>query len=279
MTNLPSSAVPSSHPSTDVGIIGFSADKLNRAPLQGVKRQYQSKAFTVTLALNPLVASASALLMMARELRQQFSAPDITVLHGQLTHEVHALESRAHELGYRTQVLLASRYLLCALLDEIIMSTSWGSDSGWEIQSLLRTFQNEAWGGERFFIILERAAEEPGIYIDLLELGYLCLSLGFQGRYAGSAMHRHRELASFIDHLYNVIRYHRGEFSRHLLVAPPDITDKPPTRHHRRLPWWAIGLLAIVISAAIFIPYYQQLNQLIQPIAKQIQQRGLLHER
>ncbi|WP_235378984.1 type IVB secretion system protein IcmH/DotU [Candidatus Coxiella mudrowiae] len=56
-------------------------------------------------------------------------------------------------------------------------------DGGWRQIGLLKTFQGEMWDGERFFVILKRSAEELALHLDLLELGYLCLSLGYQGKY------------------------------------------------------------------------------------------------
>jgi len=43
-------------------------------------------------------------------------------------------------------------------------------------------FHNDVAGGERFFEFLTHFEREPGRYGDVLELMYLCLSLGFEGR-------------------------------------------------------------------------------------------------
>lgn len=48
-------------------------------------------------------------------------------------------------------------------------------------------FHNEAWGGEKVFILLERLMREPKRYQDLLEFLYICFSLGFRGRYKVAA--------------------------------------------------------------------------------------------
>ena len=44
-------------------------------------------------------------------------------------------------------------------------------------------FHNETWGGEKFFVLLSRLTDRPGNNRDLLELLYVCLALGFEGRY------------------------------------------------------------------------------------------------
>src|SRR5207253_5640716 len=40
-----------------------------------------------------------------------------------------------------------------------------------------------SYGGEKFFEMLERIAQEPALRIDLIELQYLCIALGFAGKF------------------------------------------------------------------------------------------------
>lgn len=249
------------NPSNEPSLTGFSEASLARAPLAGPQQRFQSKAFTVSIAINPLIAATYPLLKIATHLHEPHSNPDIIHLHTDLCHEIKAFENKAHNLGYRSQVILAARYLLCATIDEFILSTPWGRDSNWKQQNLLLTFQRESWGGDRFFLILERSAEDPAVYLDLLELGYMCLSLGFQGKHQTSKqMH---ELATFIDNLYDVIRHQRGEVTQRLLVHSSKI--KPLARSRWRVPpLWMTLIITLLILATIFLPYYMHLDKLTQ---------------
>ena len=69
------------------------------------------------------------------------------------------------------------------MLDEAIATTPWGAGGAWAKQSLLVTFHNEVSGGEKFFSLLQRVGEDARGNVDLLELMYLCLAFGFQGKY------------------------------------------------------------------------------------------------
>ena len=51
------------------------------------------------------------------------------------------------------------------------------------IHPLLVALHREAWGGEKVFQLLAKLAENPGANRDILELMYVCLALGFEGRY------------------------------------------------------------------------------------------------
>src|SRR3546814_14660023 len=63
------------------------------------------------------------------------------------------------------------------------MNTPWGGQSGWAAKTLLVAFHGESYGGEKFFLILDRLCADFSRHIDLIELMYICLTLGFGGRY------------------------------------------------------------------------------------------------
>ena len=46
---------------------------------------------------------------------------------------------------------------------------------------MVLTFHNEAYGGKRFFTLLERLERNPGRSLPVLEVYYACLALGFEG--------------------------------------------------------------------------------------------------
>ncbi|WP_170825769.1 type IVB secretion system protein IcmH/DotU [Halomonas caseinilytica] len=133
--------------------------------------------------LNPLVDAAGSLLGMVVRVRQLDQLDDIERLYRQVVDEIAAIEVELTEQGYDRPTLLAYRYVLCSFIDEAVMSTDWGQQSQWAGHSLLTRFHNETWGGEKVFSILGRLRQEPRRYRDLLAFIYLCLCLGFEGRY------------------------------------------------------------------------------------------------
>jgi type VI secretion system protein ImpK len=131
---------------------------------------------------NPLLAAANPLLNLAPQIRllTQHLNPD--ALHRQLVEEIRRFERQAQAQNIRTEEIIAARYCLCTVLDEAAALTPWGSGT-WGARSLLVTFHNEAWGGEKFFQLLSRLAGDPQQHRNLLELQYYCLCLGFEGQY------------------------------------------------------------------------------------------------
>jgi type VI secretion system protein ImpK len=227
-----------------------------REPIARLHSYYRTKTFTVSCGINPLVTAASPLLSIAGKLRNADHYADIDSLYHGLIHEIKAFEHQALSQGYRSEVILVARYILCATLDDLILHTTWGNSSDWGHQTLLMAFQKETNGEERFFVILERLNEDPALHIDMLELIYLCLSLGFQGKYRQGNDHKNI-LDEIIDDLYQAIRWQRGTLSKQLLVRSSTPPATVATQHAPAIkdpvPWGLISLLLLTLLFTVII--------------------------
>jgi len=162
-------------------------------------------------------------------------------------------------------MVLASRYVLCTLLDEIVLATPWGNQSAWTSQTLLNAFHNEGWGGEKFFLILDRLLQEPHKNVDLLELQYVCLALGFEGKMRVKEGGR-AELDRIQTNVYNVIRSVRGEFEQDLSPHWRGERDLR-TPLARYVPLWVVGGIALGILAVVYFAFLLMLNTKSDPVA------------
>jgi type VI secretion system protein ImpK len=202
--------------------------------------------------LNPLVEAAVPLLVLAGRLRGQIANADVESLRRQCVQEVRAFEDRARQAGIAAEDVLAARYALCTVIDEAVLNTPWGAQSGWAGQSLLVTFHREAAGGEKFFQILDRLLGEPQRYIALIELLYVCLALGFEGRYRldprGAAA-----LTDVRQNLYRRIEALRGRFEPELAPQWKGVEDRR-NAVLRLVPLWvvAVACAALLVGAYIF---------------------------
>lgn len=165
--------------------------------------------------LNPLVNAAATLLTVAIKLRTTMSHDNVAQLHNRLTDEIKSFDLKAQQAGAAPETVISARYLLCTVVDEIVLNTPWGANGGWSQHSLLSMFHQETFGGEKCFIILQRMQENPAKHLDILELYYLCLSLGFEGKYKLAAR-GHEQLDQIRDGLYQTIENHRGQIERDL---------------------------------------------------------------
>lgn len=135
------------------------------------------------VSINPLVGAAAPLLIAAPRIRTTARHPNPAGLKQALAEGIAKFEARARELSLPNEQVVAARYILCTLLDEAAGSTPWGASGAWATQSLLVQFHNEAWGGEKVFALMSKLAENVDANRNLLELLYVALAFGFEGRF------------------------------------------------------------------------------------------------
>jgi type VI secretion system protein ImpK len=201
-------------------------------------------AETFNISLNPLVAAASLLLSELVRLKHNTESEDLTVLLERLTDEIKRFEHRALHDGVESSQVMAARYVLCTAIDEAVVTTPWGNESEWSRISLLSTFHNETFGGEKFFQLLERLSRNPVRHLPMLELMYLCLALGFEGKYRVQQRGM-LELEAIRDSLYRQIRQLRGDIPREISPHWQGLKD---TRQRlvRIVPWWLVAVFTLV---------------------------------
>jgi type VI secretion system protein ImpK len=224
---------------------------------------------TTTSGLNPLLAIANPLLNLVAQLRSTLQHPDPRALRDQLAQGIKNFEARAKAAGIASEHIVAARYVLCTLLDETAASTPWGGSGLWANHSLLVMFHNEAWGGEKFFQLLSKLAENVAANRDLLELMYVCLALGFEGRFR-IADNGRAQLDTLRERLAQMLKQQRGDYERDLSVH----WQPSPVKRSRVfavLPLWAAFALCGVLMLGIYIALNYSLNAYSDPVFAQIQ--------
>ena len=224
--------------------------------------------------INPLIGAAGALLALVARLRSTASHPDPSTLREQLLAWIADFEAQAAAGGVPRTKVTAARYLLCTFVDEVIAQTPWGSGEPWATRNLLQEFHEERSGGDKAFQLLERLGQEPEANADLLELFYVCLRLGFEGRYRGAADGR-RQIDAIAARMLEVIRPKTasraaaGTAARSLSLNWQGVTA-PGHRAVTVLPLWVLLALTAALPLAIFLAFNARLDDLAQPVFRRI---------
>jgi type VI secretion system protein ImpK len=229
----------------------------------------------VSAGRNPILQAAVPLLVLAGRLRGQIANADVDNLQRQCVQAVRDFEDRCRRASVPDADVLAARYALCTVLDEAVLNTPWGAQSGWAGQSLLVTFHREAQGGEKFFQLLERLLGEPQRYLALLELWYVCLSLGFEGRYRLDERGAAR-LADVRRDLYLRIEQLRGGIDPALSARWKGIEDRR-NAGLRMVPLWVVAAAAAAILIGAWLFFSSRLTDRAAPISAALANVGLQH--
>ncbi|MFI4931867.1 MAG: type VI secretion system protein TssL, long form [Burkholderiales bacterium] len=134
--------------------------------------------------INPLLVAAGPLLALQAQLRATTSHNDRPGLQRQLLGLIGEFEERARASGVSRPQVIAARYLLCTFIDEAITATPWGANPPPGTKGLLHEFHDEESGADKVFELLDRLSADREANAPLLELFYVCIALGLQGRYA-----------------------------------------------------------------------------------------------
>jgi type VI secretion system protein ImpK len=208
--------------------------------------------------LNPLVNAALPLLDLAVQIKNRAVHNDVESLRDRVVAEVNAFERRITPLGLSLQTIRAARYALCAMMDDVVLNTPWGSRSLWTQKSMVATFHNEVVGGDRFWDLLNQLKRDAAVNLDLLELLYFCITLGFEGKYRVTARGA-SELILVREDLYRLIRNNRGDFERTLSPHWEGL-GAAYRGLRQRIPNWLVAVAALGILALFYALFTFLLN-------------------
>ncbi|HEX6708646.1 MAG TPA: type VI secretion system protein TssL, long form [Albitalea sp.] len=219
--------------------------------------------------INPLLASAGTLIALVAQLRATTTHDDPAGLRARLLEWVAEFEALAGANGVPRPQITAARYVLCTFIDEVIAQTPWGAGGAWAERNLLQEFHEERWGGEKAFQLLERLGQDPATNADLLELFYVCLQLGFEGRYRGVANGR-AQLDAITTRVLEVIRPTRDAAAARTLSLNWQGVDARARRHAFTLPPWVLFVGAGALLLGFVLLLNGRLDDLAGPIFRRI---------
>src|SRR5262249_36847964 len=134
----------------------------------------------------------------------------------------------------------------------------WGSTGVWAARSLVSTFHQEVRSGERFFDLLSQTQQHPGRFLPVIELMYLCMSLGFQGQYRLSP-HGPAEIDRLREETYALIMRQRAAVEPDLSPHPKGIAA--PYRPLRGIiPVWVGASAGLAAIAGLFVWFLLSIN-------------------
>ena len=213
---------------------------------------------------NRLLGIAIPLVALIGRLRISVSLPNVSRMLQQAIRAVREFESELAKLRYPQELSSDAHYVLCAAIDQAVLSTPWGLRSEWASQGLTVTFHKEALGGKYFFDVLERACSDPARNIDLLELQYICLCLGFAGKFQEDPRGAGR-LAELRDDAYRRIRDVRGTPESGLSLRWEGEHDR---RHRlvRYAPLWVVAAAASAFILGSFLVFKFALHRIADTV-------------
>lgn len=207
---------------------------------------------------NVLVTAFAPLLELAPEL-ERAAAPQRPEslrlrLQGNLT------EARDAAVGMGMPLTRADHaaWFVAALLDDIALNTPWGGQSDWPRQPLVTGLSGDVDAGTRFFDRFDEHLRFPNRDPQMLELAYLCLGLGFRGKY--------RIQPGGGESAIMALRTQAARLLRDTDADQADLSPRwqgvqaPDEPRRFTVPLWTVALAAAAIITAIYTSLGLQLS-------------------
>lgn len=233
--------------------MSFSSDGISFTDLP----QQRDKYTAAVEGGNLLVEAAAVLFSVINRLNRMEASFKSEEFLDALTEEMRVFENKI-STRYNTNFMLMVRSVVCAFIDEMVAKSEWGSKNKWNADTLSQVFVADNGNGTRtFFVILEQAVREPVLHLDLLELMYLCLHFGFEGKYKGPKK-TSSVLVESINDLYRLIHKYRNQIPENLLIIPElneTIALSPPRKNRYFGRGLAVGLVIAALATGTIYWY------------------------
>lgn len=234
-------------------------DVTNIRPRRGRRNAPMALTTINGFGRSSLIDASATLLSLVSQLRGLEGQIDVSTLHRQIVQQVRLYSQKLEKMGIAKKTALQARYVMCALIDETVLNSVWGEYSIWSQKSLLSVFHKETYGGEKFYIIVDKAIDAPRKDYELLELLYLCLSLGFMGKMRIDPQGAVKCERVRTD-IYTVLHNAKDDYAKEL-----SINIKPSgglkQRLHSFLPVWVYSTLLGLIAFGLFTFLLLSLNK------------------
>ena len=172
-------------------------------------------------------------------------------------------EKRAERYRFNHKIVRVSKFALASFIDETILTNDFPLKEDWERYPLQLEYFGEQLAGNKFFEKLEAMLKQIKVTADAVEIYYVCMLLGFKGRYA---VYEQDRLLSVMQETAKALlkagKIQPTELSPHWLA-----NDQPEPPKKRGMPLWTkisafSGLgLAVLIYLIMFIVSSSFLNE------------------
>ena len=154
-------------------------------------------------------------------------------------------EEESDRLGFEAKDMQAIKYAIVAFIDETVLASDWEQKDTWAANPLQLDIYKHYGAGEHFFELLDQTQTRPQI----LEVFYLCMALGFKGKYR---LRQQEHIQVLVEETQDTLRRLKGQGQLQALLSPGGQRDEVMERFHRRLPPWIAPVATTVVGLFIY---------------------------
>jgi type VI secretion system protein ImpK len=195
-----------------------------------------------------LVAFAGPTFDLILRLKAGIVQPSNT-LRPQIAALLKEFEERAIRYRHRESVIQVAKFGLASFVDETVLTQDFNLKEEWEKYPIQLEYFGEQLAGNKFYDKLDAMLRQIDVTADAVEVYYVCMLLGFRGRYAVYEQDKFLKIMQkTADALVKVGKITKVELSPHWIV-----NDQPEPPKKRGMPTWAKLMAFSGLGVAILI--------------------------
>lgn len=201
------------------------------------------------------------------EMQETDALGETEALRRQIYDLLDQCEEAAKEAGISSEDIEEAKFALVAFIDETILSSDWAGTDEWMKTPIQLELYDQFDAGEVFFERLEELREDPAYNAEVLEVYYLCMTLGFKGKYQLQKQEKFREIIeSTADLLADLPETSTEEMAPH--ARPQDQTE---TEIRSKVPTWVIAAIAALLGVLLYGGMHLYISASARGVATTIQ--------
>ena len=216
---------------------------------------------------NDLVAFAGPVFDLILRLKSGIVQPS-NELRPQIAAMLTDFERRAERFRFNPKIVQVSKFALASFVDETVLTNNFPLRDEWEKYPLQLEYFGEQLAGNKFFDKLEAMLKQIEVTQDAVEIYYVCMLLGFKGRYA---VYEQDKLLATMQKTANAL-VKVGKLKPTELSPNWFVNDQPEPPEERKMPVWAkisafAGLgFAIIVYLVMFFMSSKYLDDAMQKL-------------
>lgn len=218
-----------------------------------------------------LTELASPSFSLILQLRSTHYAGDPNTLRERVKDSFVRFERNAKDAAIDNDLIRHAKFALVAFTDESILSSNWSGKHSWGLKSLAWELFNSNSAGSDFFQALEQLRQRTHNNLEALEVYYLCLALGFKGKY-GPLPQGPEKLRMLMEDMHHELRREINKPADAPLSPHGKPRDLVRQVLKERVPAWVVGVGAAAIGLLTYVIASFFIGSEAEAVANAIQQ-------
>ena len=200
----------------------------------------------------PIDSLCTDIFLIVIRMREAEDLGDPASLVKLIRYYLELFEKNCAHMGIHSDDVSTVKYAMVALLDETVLSIPGACRDYWISSPLQLDYFGDNLAGEEFFRKLDKLLVEPAVKKEIIEVYYLCLALGFEGKFRIAEPSQRERI---VENIGRVLK--NAQTVRFQKLSPHGAQSETRTQTtHKRpamIPLWVVAASAAALTGTVWL--------------------------